>query len=189
MVQWSKTYAQNILPSHLFQPPSLARPQKYTAILASAKGKISREDAGGGPCLGWATRTWQRDLIGSIRFRNSTTLMRNVFIYNGDVVLVTDYHKARSATNLSHVVARFLPKAVGELVLIYIIYIRPFANMLYSHVSKVQNITDCDYLSASRHGPINPGGANTSPLLCEKRVINTWERASLHGATGILQWL
>jgi hypothetical protein len=84
--------------------------------------------------------------IGSIKVKNSATTMRNVFIHCGDLFFVTDYHKARSITNLSHVVARFLPEPVARLVVIFIAFIRPFMNMIYNKISACQNTTDGDYL-------------------------------------------
>lgn len=83
---------------------------------------------------------------GSTKFRNSMTPERNWFFYRGELFSWTGYHKARSATDLNHRPARFLPPQVTNLVLIYLAYIRPFANMLYSNISGTRNPTDGDYL-------------------------------------------
>ena len=96
--------------------------------------------------------------IGSIKFRNSGTSTRNLFIHAGDLFYVTEYHKARSATNLSHVVARFLPESVAQLVVMFTAFIRPFANMIYNQISACQNQIDGDYLFCDESQPDQPWG-------------------------------
>ena len=92
--------------------------------------------------------------IGSIKFRNSMMSSRNLFMHRGDLFYVTEYHKARSATNLSHVVARFLPQPVAEMPLVFIAFIRPFTVMIYNQVSALQT-TDMDgnYLFSDESTP------------------------------------
>jgi hypothetical protein len=113
--------------------------------------------------------------IGSIKFQNSTTSMRNFFIHKGDLFAVTDYHKARSATGLSHSPARFLLPQVAQLAVIYIAYIRPFANTLYSQISGTQNATGGDYLVCDESLPNKSWDGKHLTRACTKRVMNTWE--------------
>jgi hypothetical protein len=75
-----------------------------------------------------------------------STLDRNFFLYQGDIFIIVDYHKSRSATNLIRVVARCLPNEVAILVLLHLAYIRPFINFLYNETSEVKNPYDGDYL-------------------------------------------
>jgi hypothetical protein len=104
--------------------------------------------------------------IGSIKFRNGSTSRRNLFIHGGDLFYVTEYHKARSATNLSHIVARFLPECVAQLVVSFIAFIRPFSDMLFSHISSNQNSTDGNYLFCEKPQPEEPwGGKHLSRIL------------------------
>jgi hypothetical protein len=84
--------------------------------------------------------------LGSIKFRNSILSSRNIFVHEGMVFYSTEYHKARAGTNLSHHVAMFLPSEVGDLVVIYLAYIRPFANLIFNQIAIVKNRTDGDYL-------------------------------------------
>jgi hypothetical protein len=94
--------------------------------------------------------------IGSIKFCNSMMSMRNLFIHRGDLFYVTEYHKPRAATNLSHVVALFLPAPVPELALIFVAFIRPFTNMIFHQVTVSRNSgTDLDgkYLFSDEERP------------------------------------
>ena len=61
--------------------------------------------------------------IGSIKFQNSGTSMRNLFIHGGDLFYVTEYYEVCSTTNLSHVVVQFVPQLIAQLVLIFTAFI------------------------------------------------------------------
>jgi len=85
--------------------------------------------------------------LGSIKFRNTSLSNRNIFIYRGMVCYTTEYIKPRSTTALSFYVVRYLPKNVGEMVLIYLAFIRPFGIFLYNQINdKGDSISDGDYL-------------------------------------------
>ncbi|KJZ69835.1 hypothetical protein HIM_10763 [Hirsutella minnesotensis 3608] len=56
---------------------------------------------------------------------------RGVYVYNGAMVYVVRHHKAKRNTNREFVVARFLPAQVGHLLYKYLVYIRPFVDMLH----------------------------------------------------------
>jgi len=62
--------------------------------------------------------------ITSIRFQNGCLQDRNVFIIDGQVVVVTRYHKSQSQFDRPKVVPRFLPWRVGQLVVIYLAYVQ-----------------------------------------------------------------
>ncbi|KAF7959266.1 hypothetical protein EAE96_002780 [Botrytis aclada] len=50
--------------------------------------------------------------IASIRYRNTRQVMRNIFVHNGKLAIITEYHKARSRTNHAFYVVRILPQLV-----------------------------------------------------------------------------
>ena len=117
--------------------------------------------------------------IGSIKFRNSGTSTRNLFLHGGDLFYFTEYHKARSATNLSHVVARFLPEPVAQLVVIFIAFIRPFANFIYNEIVVCPNEIDGDYLFSDETQPGQPWeGKHLTRAL--QQVSNTYLDVSLN---------
>ena len=68
--------------------------------------------------------------ITSIRFQNGLLQDRNVFIIDGDVVIVTRYHKSQSLFDRPKVIPRFLPARVGQLLVTYLVYVRPFHEQL-----------------------------------------------------------
>ena len=92
--------------------------------------------------------------LGSIKYCNTGLSSRNIFIYKGVVCYTTEYVKARSTTGFSHYVVRFLPKNVGEMVLIYLAFIRPFTNFLYNQIDgNGKNISNSNYLFSTDGKP------------------------------------
>ena len=91
--------------------------------------------------------------LGSIKYCNTGLSSRNIFIYKGVVCYTTEYVKPRSTTGLSHYIVRFLPKDVGEMVLIYLAFIRPFTNFLYSQIDGGRNVSDGSYLFSTDGKP------------------------------------
>jgi hypothetical protein len=91
---------------------------------------------------------------------NSTISTRNVFIHDGRLYIVTDYHKSRSATDIFHLAARCLTTEVAELLLLYIAYIRPFANMLWNKISEIKNTNDGDYVFCDVARPLKSWDGN-----------------------------
>src|SRR5271156_1120069 len=73
--------------------------------------------------------------INSVKlFNPSSDIFRNVFVYNGHLNFLTEYHKARSRTNFSFYVARFFPPVVSRLLYTYIVYVRPCVERLAANV-------------------------------------------------------
>ncbi|KAF6795410.1 hypothetical protein CMUS01_15927 [Colletotrichum musicola] len=66
----------------------------------------------------------------SVEHQNVSSTSRGIYVYSGTMVIVTRHHKSRHATNNEFQVARFLPAAVGRLLYLYLVYIRPFSRML-----------------------------------------------------------
>jgi hypothetical protein len=62
--------------------------------------------------------------ITGLRLINSINRDWNVFIINGEIVLVTQYYKSLAYFNSPKVIPRFLLKRPGQLIVIYIVYIR-----------------------------------------------------------------
>ena len=72
--------------------------------------------------------------LGSTKFQNTQSCLRNLFVTHGEAFISTEYHKARTSTNYSFCVVRYLPESVATLVALYIIYVRPFAKMLFNNI-------------------------------------------------------
>ena len=65
-----------------------------------------------------------------LRHLNAQQNMRNVYIQDGRVVLVTRYHKAQVSTGQLRVIPRFLPTRVGQLLVAYLADVLPFVQLL-----------------------------------------------------------
>ncbi|KAK2922489.1 Protein of unknown function DUF3505 [Fusarium oxysporum f. sp. vasinfectum] len=66
--------------------------------------------------------------ITGLRLINGINRDRNIFIIDGEVVLVTQYHKSLAHFDSPKVIPRFLPGRIGQLFVMYIIYIRPLTD-------------------------------------------------------------
>ena len=77
--------------------------------------------------------------ITSIRHANVMHASRNIFIMNGQVMVVTEYHKSQAVTDQPKVIPRFLPDRIGRLLVVYLADVLPFRQL----------ITDCAYTSES----------------------------------------
>lgn len=66
----------------------------------------------------------------SLECWNGPSTSRGVYVHAGAMMYVTRHAKARRSTNQEFQVARYLPQADSELLLQYLAYVRPFAEML-----------------------------------------------------------
>lgn len=76
----------------------------------------------------------------SIEWLNSPSNARGIYIDDGCVVFVTRHSKARKTTNQEFQVARYLSREDSKPIITYLVYIRPFADML----SRVCYETACE---------------------------------------------
>jgi hypothetical protein len=70
------------------------------------------------------------ELLLHLRCQNTMTAECGIFVYGGSMMYVTQSHKAKRSTNREFYVVRFLPNHVGHLLFKYLVYIRPFIDML-----------------------------------------------------------
>jgi superfamily II DNA helicase RecQ len=83
--------------------------------------------------------------LGSIKVVNSKFSARNIYIINGRVVFLTKYDKAQKRRNNVEYVLRCLPLPLSQILVQYLIYVRPF--------SQVVGQKEWDYLFADERGP------------------------------------
>ncbi|KAL6689612.1 P-loop containing nucleoside triphosphate hydrolase protein [Trichoderma pleuroticola] len=81
---------------------------------------LSAYIGGGAPARG--------DELRGLRWVNGINRDRGVFIINGEMVTVTQYHKSLAHFDAPKVIPRFLPPRVAQLMAIYFVYIRPLTN-------------------------------------------------------------
>jgi len=66
----------------------------------------------------------------TIRYRNVLQNLRNIYIEDGQVMVVTEVHKSQTIMDAPRVISRFLPSRVGQLLVIYLTDILPFRRMI-----------------------------------------------------------
>lgn len=66
----------------------------------------------------------------SLECQNGPSSSRGIYVHGGHMTFVTRHHKARHATNHEFQIARFLPHEAGHVLFLYLVYIRPFAEMV-----------------------------------------------------------
>lgn len=86
----------------------------------------------------------------SIRFKNGFMQDRNVFVIQGQMAVVTRYHKSSSQHDKPKVVPRMLPWRTGQLLAVYLAYVQPLQEKLALEVNRC---AATDYVWASEHGP------------------------------------
>ena len=75
--------------------------------------------------------------IGSIKWCNTRTALRNVFMLHGRLLVVLEYQKAQYSTNRAFYVVRALPPLVSQLLFCYLAFVQPFAESLSHQTSKL----------------------------------------------------
>jgi hypothetical protein len=65
-----------------------------------------------------------------VRWADSAAVPRNIFVYNGRVMLVFSYNKAGLKSNNSFYIVRFPAPSVQHVLFLYLAYIRPFSDFL-----------------------------------------------------------
>ncbi|KAK5189319.1 hypothetical protein LTR47_011879 [Exophiala xenobiotica] len=88
--------------------------------------------------------------ITAIRFRNGATADRNFFIIDGGACIITRYHKSQQLFDTPKVIPRFLPWRVGQLAVLYLVYVQPFRELL---LSETQNLDPSDHIWHNDKGP------------------------------------
>lgn len=81
----------------------------------------------------------------SIRYANSTENgLRNVFLIQGLVAIVSSYHKGYSASHQAKVVFRFLPREVGSLLVWYLWLVLPYYHTVQATMQRYDEEAQTD---------------------------------------------
>jgi hypothetical protein len=83
--------------------------------------------------------------LGSIKVSNSLYSARNIYVFNGQMCFLTVYDKARNRRGNNKYVLRCLPPAMSQILVQYLVYVRPFARVLDKRES--------EYLFGDANGP------------------------------------
>lgn len=82
---------------------------------------------------------------------NGASSSRGLYVHEGSMLYITRHSKARKTTNQEFQVARYLPAEDSVSLAIYLIYIRPLADMI--HRSCFETNRDRKYLFSSLEDP------------------------------------
>jgi len=66
----------------------------------------------------------------TIRYQNVLQNLRNIYIEDGQVMVVTEVHKSQAIMDAPRVISRFLPSRVGQLLVTYLADVLPFRRMI-----------------------------------------------------------
>lgn len=117
--------------------------------------------------------------INGLRLVNGITRDRNVFVIDGEVVLVTQYHKSLAHFDSPKVIPRFLPARVGQLLVMYMIYVRPLTDRWeaddWALHGKLQ--PPSDFIWHDENGPWE--SSRTSRAMAEKSLYYMGRRITL----------
>lgn len=65
-----------------------------------------------------------------IRCENAPEALRNVFVHDRQVIIVTAYYKLQAITGQHKVIARFLGRRIGRLLIAFLTEVRLFVTLL-----------------------------------------------------------
>jgi hypothetical protein len=79
----------------------------------------------------WAGQPGRGPEVMTMRHCDTQQVLRNVFVFDGQVLIITDRDKSRAIRGLGRKVARFLPARIGKMMIAYIAWVIPFERMLH----------------------------------------------------------
>ena len=78
----------------------------------------------------WAGQPGRGPEVMTMRYCDTWQVQRNVYVYGGQVMLVTDRDKMKAIRDIGRKVARFLPERIGRMLLAYILWVLPAERLL-----------------------------------------------------------
>ncbi|KPI44936.1 ATP-dependent DNA helicase tlh1, partial [Cyphellophora attinorum] len=66
----------------------------------------------------------------TIRYADTVEVPRNVYVFEGDVLIISDRDKNRTVRGFGRKVARFLPRRLGRMMVAYLAWIMPFKTFM-----------------------------------------------------------
>lgn len=78
----------------------------------------------------WGGQPGRGPEVTTLRHCDSWQLMRNMFVLDGQVMLITDRDKVKAMRDNGRKVARFLPPRIGKMMVAYVAWLLPFERML-----------------------------------------------------------
>lgn len=102
---------------------------------------------------------------------NSALTSRSVCVHAGKMALISQHHKARRTTNKEFHVVRFLLEELGKVLYYHLVFVRPFACMLYRTCYNID--TDSTLLFSSLLKPKEPMKTSMISNLLQDQTTST----------------
>ncbi|KJZ69022.1 hypothetical protein HIM_11581 [Hirsutella minnesotensis 3608] len=128
------------------------------------------------------------DLLGGQKPRGSELLSlycvngqhgpRAIYVYNASMIYIVRHHKAKSTTNCEFIVARFLPVEVGHVLFNYLVYVRPFIDMLHREGQSAHGLEGSSSPFLFRSGTMlgsKPWSSGRLNLVTKRVTSQIWE--------------
>jgi len=77
--------------------------------------------------------------ITTLRYANAMQSMRNIFVKDGQLMIVTEYHKSTVVTDQVKLIPRFLPERVRKLLVVYLADVLPFYQLMNRKASMLRS--------------------------------------------------
>ncbi|KAK5292262.1 hypothetical protein LTR16_001987 [Cryomyces antarcticus] len=110
----------------------------------------------------------------SLECQNSSSAERGSYVWNGFIIYVTRHHKAKRSTNREFNVVRLLPVQLGHVMYKYVVYIRPFTDMLRREQSSSLAISPSRLLFRSGHALDKPWDSARLTAILKKATTEVW---------------
>jgi hypothetical protein len=78
----------------------------------------------------WGGQPGRDPEVTRMRYCDGEQLIRNVFVFDGQVLLITDRDKSKAIRDIGIKVARFLPGHVGRVMVAYVVWLAPLEELL-----------------------------------------------------------
>ena len=118
-----------------------------------------------------------KELCG-LMVRNGWSILRGIYMQDGMMMLLTEYHKSQAHTGKPRVIARFLPAAVSQVLIAIIADLIPFLNFLQDQAQAAPISTT--YLWSINNVPV--------PTETASRVLSAITKEHLGVALSIQPW-
>jgi hypothetical protein len=110
----------------------------------------------------------------SLECQNGPSTQRGIYVWNGSVIYITRHHKAKRSTNREFHVVRFMPVQLGHVMYKYLVYIRPFTDMLRREQSSSLDMPIGRLLFQTSHARNKPWDSGRLTAILKKATAEVW---------------
>jgi hypothetical protein len=115
------------------------------------------------------------ELLG-LECANGSSTKRGIYAWNGFLVYVVRHHKSKRMTNREFNVIRFLPVRLGHSLYKYLVYIRPFLDMLQRQRDPSRSVRPSTLLFRAGGASDKPWPAARLTAVLKKATAEVWGR-------------